>query len=142
VPLVYYAYHIMVGLGTILFVVALAGVLMLWRGRLFATRWMLWILLLAFPFTYIANLAGWTVAETGRQPWVVYGLMHTSAGASPEKSVPAGTGIFTLLGFAGLYVLLGLLYVLIQVRIVARGPDEPEPGVRMAAQPTPTAVSV
>jgi cytochrome bd ubiquinol oxidase subunit I len=142
VPLVYYAYHIMVGLGTILFVVALAGVVMLWRGRLFVTRWMLWILLLAFPFTYIANLAGWTVAETGRQPWVIYGLMRTSAGASPEKSVPAGTAIFTLLGFAGLYVLLGLLYVLIQVRIVARGPDEPEPGAGMAAQPTPRAVSV
>jgi cytochrome d ubiquinol oxidase subunit I len=142
VPLVYYAYHIMVGLGTILFVVALAGVVMLWRGRLFATRWMLWILLLAFPFTYIANLAGWTVAETGRQPWVVYGLMHTSAGASPEKSVPAGSGIFTLLGFAGLYVLLGLVYVLIQVRIVARGPDETGPGVTMAPRPAPRAVSV
>jgi cytochrome d ubiquinol oxidase subunit I len=142
VPLVYYAYHIMVGLGTILFVVALAGVVMLWRGRLFAARWMLWILLLAFPFTYIANLAGWTVAETGRQPWVVYGLMRTSAGASPEKSVPAGTAIFTLLGFAGLYVLLVLLYVLIQVRIVARGPDEAEPGAGIAAQPTPRTVSV
>jgi cytochrome bd ubiquinol oxidase subunit I len=123
VPLVYYAYHIMVGLGTILLLVALAGVLMLRRGRLFTARPMLWTLLLAFPFTVIANLAGWTVAETGRQPWVVYNLQLTSAGASPEKSVPAGTGIFTLLGFLGLYVLLGLLYVLLQLRMVSRGPE-------------------
>jgi len=127
VPLVYYAYHIMVGLGTILLVLALAGVAMLRRGRLFTARPMLWALLLAWPFTFIANLAGWTVAETGRQPWVVWGLLRTSAGASPDKSVPAGTGIFTLLGFLGLYVLIGLLYVMVQARIVANGPAELEP---------------
>jgi cytochrome d ubiquinol oxidase subunit I len=85
---------------------------------------MLWALMLAFPFTIIANLAGWTVAETARQPWVVYNLQLTSAGASPEKAVPSGTGTFTLLGFTGLYVLVGLLYVFIQARIVSRGPDE------------------
>lgn len=85
VPLVYYAYHSMVGLGTILFVLALAAVLMLWRGRLFTARPMLWALALALPFTYIANLAGWTVAETGRQPWDVWGLQLTNAGASPRS---------------------------------------------------------
>src|SRR3989454_4064737 len=69
VPLVYYAYHIMVGLGTILLLIAVLGVLLLWRGRLYSTRPMLWALMLAFPFTYIANIAGWTTAETGRQPW-------------------------------------------------------------------------
>jgi cytochrome d ubiquinol oxidase subunit I len=141
VPLVYYAYHIMVGLGTILFVLALGGVLMLRRGRLFTARPLLWALMLALPFTFIANLAGWTVAETGRQPWDVWGLQLTSAGASPEQSVPAGTGIFTLLGFAGLYVLLGLLYVLLQVRIVARGPAEAEPGVPTVADARPRSVS-
>jgi cytochrome d ubiquinol oxidase subunit I len=122
VPLVYYAYHIMVGLGTILLLVAALAALLLWRGRLFASRAMLWVLMLAFPFTYIANIAGWTVAETGRQPWVVFNLMRTSAGASPEASVSAGAGIFTLLGFAGLYTLIGVLYVVLILRIVARGP--------------------
>jgi cytochrome d ubiquinol oxidase subunit I len=126
VPLVYYAYHIMVGLGTILLVLALIGVVLLWRDKLFTARPMLWALMLAFPFTYIANLAGWTVAEAGRQPWVAWGLQRTSAGASPERSVPAGTGIFTLLGFAGLYVLIGLIYALLLARIVAKGPDEAE----------------
>jgi cytochrome d ubiquinol oxidase subunit I len=133
VPLVYYAYHIMVGLGTILFVVALAGVLLLRKGRLFSSRPMLWALMLAFPFTMIANIAGWTVAETARQPWVVYGLQLTSAGASPEKAVPAGTGIFTLLGFTGLYLLVGLLYVFLQARILSQGPDPDDGGADSAA---------
>jgi cytochrome d ubiquinol oxidase subunit I len=127
VPLVYYAYHIMVGAGTLLFVLAAGCVLLLRRGRLFRSRTALWALMLAFPLTYVANIAGWTVAETGRQPWVVYGLMRTADGASPAGSVPAGTGIFTLLGFAGLYLLIGLLYVLLLVRVVARGPEDGAP---------------
>jgi cytochrome d ubiquinol oxidase subunit I len=100
---------------------------------------MLWALMLAFPFTMIANIAGWTVAETARQPWVVYGLQLTSAGASPEKAVPAGTGTFTLLGFTGLYLLVGLLYVFIQARIVSRGPEDGDDGTGPVAAPPETA---
>jgi cytochrome d ubiquinol oxidase subunit I len=125
VPLVYYAYHIMVGLGTLLLLIALVAVFLLWRGRLYTSRPMLWALMLAFPFTYIANIAGWTTAETARQPWVVWGLLRTKDAASPADSVPAGTGIFTLLGFAGLYLFIGILFVLLIVRIVAKGPDDP-----------------
>jgi cytochrome d ubiquinol oxidase subunit I len=98
---------------------------------------MLWALMLAFPFTYIANLAGWTVAETGRQPWVVWELQRTGAGASPEKAVPAGTGIFTLLGFAGLYVLVGILYLFLVARIVASGPGEPVAAAPVYPEPAP-----
>ena len=127
VPLVYYAYHIMVGLGTILVAIAALAVLLLWRGRLYTSRSMLWALMLAFPFTYIANIAGWATAETGRQPWLVYGLQRTAEGASPASSVPAGTGIFTLLGFAGLYLFVGILYLMLLVRIVNRGPEDLEP---------------
>ena len=58
--------------------------LLLWRGKLFKSKAMLWALMLAFPFTYIANIAGWTVAETGRQPWVVYGLMRTKDAVTPS----------------------------------------------------------
>jgi cytochrome d ubiquinol oxidase subunit I len=138
VPLVYYAYHIMVGLGTILWVLALLAVFLLWRGRLFTSRRMLWALMLAWPFTYIANIAGWTVAETGRQPWVVFNLQRTAAGASPAESVPAGTAILTLLGFAGIYALIGMLYVLLTLRIVARGPQERVVGDAAPPLRTPT----
>jgi cytochrome d ubiquinol oxidase subunit I len=124
IPLVYYAYHIMVGLGTILFAIAALAVLALWRGRLYGSRTLQWLLLLSFPLSYVANIAGWTVAETGRQPWVVFGLMRTTAGASPESVVSAGATLFTLLGFLGLYIALAIGYVLLIARIVARGPAE------------------
>jgi len=127
VPLVYYAYHIMVGLGTILLAIAAIGTFLLWRGRLYRSKAMLWTLMIAFPFTFIANIAGWVTAETARQPWTVFGLQRTSEAASPADSVPAGTGIFTLLGFSGLYLFMAILFLMLIVRIVARGPDDPEP---------------
>jgi cytochrome bd ubiquinol oxidase subunit I len=126
VPLVYYSYHIMVGLGTLLVTLAGLALLALWRGRLYDSRPLLWALMLAFPFTYIANIAGWVTAEAGRQPWIVYGLMRTRDGASPAESVPAGTGIFTLLGFAGLYLFIGILYLVLILRIVNQGPEDTE----------------
>jgi cytochrome d ubiquinol oxidase subunit I len=101
-------------------------VLLLWRGKLYENKPMLWALMLAFPFTYIANIAGWVTAETGRQPWVIWGLLRTKNAASPAESVPAGTGIFTLLGFAGLYLFVGILFLMLIVRIVSRGPEDAE----------------
>ncbi|HET7265671.1 MAG TPA: cytochrome ubiquinol oxidase subunit I [bacterium] len=123
VQITYYAYHIMVGLGTILIVALLLGVLLWWRGILFTSRWFLWVLMLLLPFPYIANEAGWVVTEVGRQPWLVYGLLRTAAGGSP--TVEAGETIFTVLGFAGTYALLGVLAVFLAILLVLRGPDEP-----------------
>jgi cytochrome d ubiquinol oxidase subunit I len=120
VELVYYAYHIMVGLGTIFIAVMSAAAVLLWRGRLFGARWFLWILMLAIPFPYVANQAGWIVAEVGRQPWVVYGLQQTAQGTS--TNVSGGMAWFTLLGFMGMYALLGLLYLFLAARIVESGP--------------------
>jgi cytochrome d ubiquinol oxidase subunit I len=76
--------------------------------------------MLAFPFPYIANTAGWLSAELGRQPWVVYGLMRTRDGTSPL--VHSGTALFTTIGFAGVYLVLGLLLVFLIVREIAHGP--------------------
>ena len=120
VEMTYYSYHIMVGLGTIFIAIMGLALLLLWRRRLFQSRWMLWILMLATPFPYIANTAGWFTAELGRQPWVAFGLMRTVNGSSPLLS--AGNIIFTLLGFAGMYLLLGLLYVLLMTFEALRGP--------------------
>lgn len=121
VEIVYYAYHIMVGLGTMFIAILAAAVFLLWRGRLFESRGMLWILMLAMPFPYIANHAGWVVGEVGRQPWVVYGIQRTAAGTS--RNVTAGMTYFTLFGFMGLYFLVGLLYLALFFRIVQRGPE-------------------
>ena len=71
IPLLYFSYHIMAGLGTLFILVMLLAALQLWRGKLFHTRWLLWVLMLCLPFPYIANTAGWMTAEIGRQPWLV-----------------------------------------------------------------------
>jgi cytochrome d ubiquinol oxidase subunit I len=122
VELTYYAYHIMVGLGTIFIAIMLLGVFLLWRRRLFQSRWYLWIFMLALPFPYLANEAGWVVAEVGRQPWLVYGLFRTAQGTS--ANVAAGETIFTTLGFGGVYLMLGILFLLLVGRVILEGPRE------------------
>jgi cytochrome d ubiquinol oxidase subunit I len=112
----------MVGLGTIFIAIMVVAGLLLWRRRLDDSRWMLWILMLAFPFPYIANTAGWITAELGRQPWIVYGLMRTEHGISPMVS--AGNGWFTLLGFMGMYFVLGLLFLFLILRRIEHGVEE------------------
>jgi cytochrome bd ubiquinol oxidase subunit I len=121
IPLLYYSYHVMVGLGTIFIAITVLATFLLWRRRLFESRWMLWILMLATPFPFIANTAGWLTAELGRQPWLAYGLLRTSEGASPLVS--SGNVLFTLIGFAGMYLIMGLLYFVLMVREVAHGPE-------------------
>lgn len=121
VQITYYAYHIMVGLGTIFMGVYLLGVYLLWRRKIFDQRWFLWIMMLMLPFPWIANEAGWTVTEVGRQPWLVWGLFKTSQGYS--STVVAGETIFTLLGFFGIYTLLGILFLFLVGRQVSVGPE-------------------
>jgi len=120
IPLLYYSYRIMVGLGTIFIAVMAIAAFLLWRGRLFRTPAMLWILMLMLPFPYIANTAGWMTAEIGRQPWLIYGLLRTSQGYS--HLVTAGNGMFTLLGFMGMYTLLAILFLFLVQREIAHGP--------------------
>ena len=120
-PLLFYSYHIMAGLGTYFVALMLLEVFLLWRGKLFETRWALWPLLLSFPLPYIANTAGWMTAEIGRQPWLVYGLIRTSDGYS--KNVSAGNTLFTLLGFMGMYTVLSILFIILVYRTVGEGPS-------------------
>ena len=120
-PLLFYAYHIMAGLGTWFALLMVVSAFLLWRHRLYTARWALWALLLSFPLPYIANTAGWMTAELGRQPWLIYGLMRTSDGFS--NTVSASNGLFTLLGFMGLYALLGLLFTVLIYREISCGPE-------------------
>ena len=121
IPLLYYSYHVMVGLGTFFIAIMFLSAFMLWRGWLYTFRPMLWVLMLAIPFPFIANTAGWLTAELGRQPWIAYGLMRTSEGVSPLLS--SGSVLFTIIGFAGMYLIMGLLYIVLMVREVGHGPE-------------------
>jgi cytochrome d ubiquinol oxidase subunit I len=121
IPLLYYCYHIMVGLGTIFIAIMVISTLMLWKKTLYASRPVLWILMLSFPFPYIANTAGWMTAELGRQPWLVYSLLRTPDGTS--AMVSAGSGLFTLLGFLGMYFVIGVLFLFLVIRTINHGPE-------------------
>jgi cytochrome bd ubiquinol oxidase subunit I len=124
IPLLYYSFHIMAGLGTVFAATMTLAVFLLWRGLLFTTKAMLWVIMLMIPLPYIANTAGWMVAELGRQPWLIYGLLRTSNGTSPNVS--SGSVLFTLMGFAGLYALLSILFLFLVHRQIDFGPEADE----------------
>jgi cytochrome d ubiquinol oxidase subunit I len=124
ISLLYYAYHIMVGLGTLFMAVMLLSVIQLLRKKLFETRWLLWVLMLSAPLPFIANTAGWMTAEMGRQPYLIYGVMRTIDGYS--KSVSAANVWFTLLGFMGMYTLIAILVLFLVHREIAHGPEHLE----------------
>ena len=131
IPLLFYSFHIMVGLGTLFILLMALSAFQLWRGRLFETRLLLWALMLFMPLPYVANTAGWMTAELGRQPWLIYGLMRTAAGISPHVS--SGNTLFTLLGFLGIYTVLFMLGLFLIWRILDQGPrfvapPQPAPG--------------
>ena len=65
--------------------------------------------MLAFPFPYIATTAGWMTAELGRQPWIIFHILRTGQGVSDVVS--GGNVLFTLIGFTGLYFVLGVLFL-------------------------------
>ncbi|MCC7497740.1 MAG: cytochrome ubiquinol oxidase subunit I [Bryobacterales bacterium] len=126
IPLLFYSFHIMVGLGTIFIALMALAALLLVLRRLDRTRPMLWALMLLLPFPYIANTAGWITAELGRQPWLIYGLMRTENGWSPHVS--SGNTLFTLIGFMGMYLVLGILFLFLVRREIEHGPEQAPAG--------------
>src|SRR5258705_4145774 len=112
----------MAGLGTIMIALMALAAPLAWTGRLAGHRAVLWLVMLAAPFPYIATTAGWLTAELGRQPWLIYGLMRTASGVSPRVS--AANGLFTLIGFMGMYSLLAILFLWLVYREIEHGPEE------------------
>jgi cytochrome d ubiquinol oxidase subunit I len=119
VPIVFFAFRAMVGIGLILLLLAILGAVLRRRGRLFTTRWFLKALVAAMPLGFIAILAGWVVTEAGRQPWVVYGMVLTADAASALARRDVG---LTLILFVVVYALMGLAFLWFFWRIIMRGP--------------------
>jgi cytochrome d ubiquinol oxidase subunit I len=133
IELLYYAFHVMAGLGTLFILLMGLANLQRWRGRLKQSRVLLWALMLAFPFPYIATTAGWMTTELGRQPWLVFNLFRTRQGVS--EVVSGGNVLFTLIGFTGLYFVLGVLYLFMIGREIAHGPLEVANGSDLVRDP-------
>jgi cytochrome bd ubiquinol oxidase subunit I len=127
VAVTYYAFRIMVAIGTALFLLML-WTLWVWRkggldaARVSSQKWLLRAWMAALPLSYLAMETGWITREVGRQPWVIYGLMRTGESAS---RIPAGTVALSLVAFALVYALLAILFFFFAQRIITRGPDLP-----------------
>ena len=127
---VFQAFHAMVGVGMALIGLSLLGAILLWRGTLFETRWLLWICVFAVLGPQVANQLGWFTAELGRQPWIVYGLMRTAAGVSPWLT--AGEVLTSLVFFTLVYLALFVLFLYLLGQKIRHGPlaDDLEVGYR------------
>jgi len=115
------SYRVMVGLGVYFFLMALVGVILYWRKKLFENRIYLRLLFLTLFLPFLANQAGWITAEVGRQPWIVYRLLRTSEGISTVVS--AGEILFSLILFSVLYVAIFSLFVFLLVKKIKKGPE-------------------
>jgi cytochrome d ubiquinol oxidase subunit I len=116
------SFRIMVILGMLFPLLTLIGLFL--RQRLVESRWYLKIMLIAIPLPYIASQAGWMLAEVGRQPWIVYGLLRTTQAASP---VAGGQVIASLIAFILVYGILGLLGFFLIAYYSAKGPQAVRP---------------
>ena len=117
---VFQFYHIMIAIGMLLIGLTLYGSFLWWRGKLFETKWLLWIFSFAVILPQIANQVGWFAAEMGRQPWVVYGHLRTNEAFSQEVS--SHQIVFSLIMFTVVYALLLVLFIYMVNKKIKHGP--------------------
>ena len=122
IPLLYYSYHIMVGLGTIVHRDCGGGGVPALARQVVSSRWMLWILLLTLPFPVHRQHGGMDDGRTRTS--TVAGLRADANGSmATHKTFQPGNGLFTLLGFMGMYTVLGILFLFLIRREIERGPE-------------------
>ncbi|TDC80737.1 cytochrome ubiquinol oxidase subunit I [Actinomadura sp. 7K507] len=120
VPVVYWNFRIMVGVGFVTALVSLAGLWLLRRGRLPSSPWVYRIGTLSLALPFIGNSAGWIFTEMGRQPWSVYGVLKTSASVSP--SVAAGSMLVSVAALTALYGVLLFIQTGLMAKYAKAGP--------------------
>jgi cytochrome d ubiquinol oxidase subunit I len=117
----YFSFRLMVAIGTFMILASLAGIFLSRRAGFENNRLFLTIMLFAIPLPYLAQQLGWLVAELGRQPWIVFGVLKTADAVS--KSVTATQVLLSLLGFVVLYGVLGAIDIYLLVKYATKGPD-------------------
>ena len=120
VPLIYWAFRIMVGFGTFLLLLMAAVLWMEWKGKLKNMKWLQWVSLLSIPLVYLAGQAGWIVAEAGRQPWTIEGLLPVKAAVS---SVSVGAVQTTFFLFVAIFTLFLVIEMRIMIKAIKQGPQ-------------------
>lgn len=119
VPLIYWSFRVMVGLGSFLLVLMIFVLWMEWKGKVANMRWLQWVSLLSIPLVYLAGQAGWIVAEAGRQPWTIEGLLPVNAAVS---SVSVGAVQTTFFLFVAIFTLFLVIELRILFKAIKKGP--------------------
>ena len=119
VGLIYWAFRVMVGLGGFLLVLMVLVLWAEWKGKLTGMKWLQWVALWSIPLVYLAGQAGWIVAEVGRQPWVIQGLLPTKAAVS---SVSVGAVQTTFFLFVAIFTLFLAIEIRIMLKAIKEGP--------------------
>ena len=120
VTLIYWAFRVMVGIGGFLLLLMAAVLLCERKGKLQKMRWLQWAALLSIPLVYLAGEAGWVVAEVGRQPWVIEGLLPVKAAVS---SVSVGAVQTTFWLFVAIFTLFLVIEMRIMFKAIVQGPN-------------------
>ncbi len=116
---VFFAFRIMVGIGLFMIASSLIGVFLWWRKKLFEARWYLWPAQHVWWMGFAAIIAGWTVTESGRQPWLVYGILRTLDGVSPVLGGQIALSLALFVVVYGIVFSMGIYYI---NRLIAAGP--------------------
>ena len=125
VPIVFWSFRVMVGLGFLMAALGAMSLLLRWRGTLYERRWFhRWALVMG-PAGFVAVLAGWITTEVGRQPWVVYGQLRTVDAASP---IDAPGVAISLLAFVVVYTLIFGAGVTYMLRLMRQPPESDDSG--------------
>lgn len=124
VGVVFWAFRFMVGLGMLMALVLLLTLLFAWKDKLAGKRWLLWIAIICIPLVYICGQCGWIVAEVGRQPWTIQGLLPVNVAISSLSAVAVKTTFFVFLAVFALFLAIEIRIMLGAIR---KGPEvEPE----------------
>ena len=120
VPVVFWAFRLMIGIGMLLALILLVNGLLAWRDRLEKQKWLLWIALFCIPLVYICGQCGWIVAEVGRQPWTIQGLLPVNVAIS---SLSAGAVKTTFFLFLAIFALFLVIEIRIMLGAIKKGPQ-------------------
>jgi cytochrome d ubiquinol oxidase subunit I len=124
VPVTYWSFRLMIGFGLLAALVSVLGLFLMRRRRLPTSRWFYRVGIASVATPFLANSMGWIFTEMGRQPWVVYGVMQTSAGVSTHN---AATVLTSLIAYTLLYAVLAVINVKLMLRYIRTGPEDELP---------------
>ena len=124
VGVVFWAFRFMIGLGMLMALVLLLSLWFAWKGKLPKMRWLMWLTIICIPLVYICGQCGWIVAEVGRQPWTIQGLLPVNVAIS---SLSAGAVRTTFFVFLAVFALFLVIEIRILLSAIRKGPEvEPE----------------